>query len=155
MMATKTSNTAGVCWLEHQTLEHIKGALRVALNWSDDEIGVDQKRSSLAFTLQSFRRHFERLMAIEEQDGYLREVSEGNPQAHEQIERLQAEHDRFRMQLRSLDARLQSDFRTWGEAELDSTCEEITLLLREIDSHDLEEIDLLQDTLQHDEGGEG
>jgi hypothetical protein len=94
-------------------------------------------------------------MTIEEQDGYLREVSEANPTSHEQIERLQAEHDRFRMQLRSLDARLQSDFRTWGEAELDSTCEEITLLLREIDSHDLEEIDLLQDTLQHDEGGEG
>ena len=47
---------ANQCWVEHQTLTHIKEALRVTLRWDVPSIGLPRKLSSVTFTLGSFHR---------------------------------------------------------------------------------------------------
>jgi hypothetical protein len=41
------------------------------------------------------------------------------------------------------------------EQEFEFVCSQISELLDNVDQHDVAEIELLQDTLLHDEGGEG
>lgn len=154
MAETRTPSTASLSWIEHEALEHIKGALRVMLAWEGGRVAVEQRRSSLAFSLQSFSRHLQRLMRIEEQDGYMAEVEEINPRLSSRIRVLADEHDRFRQHLADLAPRLDA-VDEWNAIELEDVCGEIKEFLREVDDHDLAEIRLLQEALTLDEGGEG
>ncbi len=60
---------ANQCWIEHQALTHIKEALRITLRWDIPSIGVPRKLSSVSFMLDSFQRHLDRLMKLEEEEG--------------------------------------------------------------------------------------
>lgn len=148
-------NTAAEhCLVEHRALTHIKSALRVTLDWKAPEVGVPRKMSSVRFTLQSFRRHLERLMNLEEQDGYLVIVAECKPHWSPQVESLRAEHDQIRAALRDLDPEIQS-LPPHDQDCLNRVCREINTLLRRIDRHNKRESRLLQDALTLDEGGQG
>ena len=153
-MRTQTDSVASVSWVEHQTLEHIKQALRVTLKWDAPAVSMERKRSSVRFTLQSLCRHLERLMKIEEADGYLDRVVEEKPNLHFRIQRLTRDHQHFRSRVEQL-APMLDDLNEWQDAEFDDACGEINELLDEIDRHDHEEVSLLQDALSYDEGGEG
>lgn len=154
MSLVKTENHASVCWIEHQMLEHIKGALRVTIDWRAPAVSMPRKRSSVSFTLQSFKRHLERLMSIEEEDGYLQDVAEEKPYLYDRVERLASEHRQFRARVRSL-APLLDELSDWQEDEFHEVCGEIAQLLDDIDHHDQEEVRLLQETMMMDDGGEG
>src|SRR3954471_23577512 len=84
---------------EHELLERLKEALRLAKSWSVESVGFERKRSSVCFTAQSMCRHLERLMELEEEGGYMCEVLEAKPQLADDITVLRSDHDAFRRML--------------------------------------------------------
>ncbi len=154
MQGIDTQSTANVAWMEHQILDHVKAALRVTLGWQVPTVGLARKLSSVQFTLKSFQRHLERLMDIEERDGYMDFVIDTKPQLAERVEHLRREHDQFRLEIHHLVP--QVEVLTEFQPDLfKQLCEDITALLEHVDRHDLEEVELLQESLLFDEGGEG
>lgn len=142
---------ASQSWMEHEALEHIKRALRVTINWQSPAISYQRKRQSVQFALESFARHLERLMDIEEEDGYLRMVVESKPSKAKQIAKLRAEHNLFRDRTGEMLDEIDS-LGDWEAAEFERICTDIGQLLDDIDCHDRAEINLLQDAMLLDEG---
>jgi hemerythrin-like domain-containing protein len=154
MFVTDPRLQANASWMEHQILHHVKQALRVTLQWKTPAVGLPRKISSVQFTIKSFQRHLNRVMELEEQDGYMQMVAERKPNLDERIRTLEREHDEFRRRLGELVPRI--DSLTDGDHELvEELCEQLEGLLDRIDQHDLQEIELLQETMLCDEGGEG
>lgn len=154
MQTINTSAQANAACMEHEILNHVKQALRVTLGWKVPPEGVSRKLSSVQFTLKSFQRHLERLMNIEEQDGYLSFVEDAKPNMHFRVDKLVSDHQRFRSDLDNLMPKVDS-LSEYSDDEVDTVCEEIYALLEKVDHHDKEEIALLQDSMWFDEGGEG
>jgi hypothetical protein len=96
MQGIDTNSPVNAACMEHQILDHVKQALRVTLDWKVPTVGVARKLSSVQFTLKSFQRHLERLMNLEEQDGYMALVAEIKPNMCYRVDRLAQDHDRFR-----------------------------------------------------------
>jgi hypothetical protein len=154
MQAFDTRSQANAACLEHEILNHVKQALRVTLGWKVPREGISRKLSSVQFTLKSFQRHLERLMTIEEQDGYMVFVEEVKPNMHSRIAQLERDHAGFRRALDELLPRVDS-LSEYDQDEIESVCDEVHKLLDRIDLHDTQEIELLQESLWFDEGGEG
>jgi hypothetical protein len=57
--------------IEHQVMEHIKDALRIALEAKAWPAAIGRKLASVRFMADSFDRHFRMLMNLEKADGYL------------------------------------------------------------------------------------
>ncbi|MEX0938823.1 MAG: hypothetical protein WDZ59_13260 [Pirellulales bacterium] len=142
------------CWIEHQTLNHVKEALRITLNWKVGAVGLPRKLSSIKFTLKSFQRHLARLMKLEEEGGYMSWVCDEKPSLSERAKLLEGEHERFRRALAHLTAAL-DELRSAEETQFVELCQELESLLQEVDVHDAKEIELMQEALLVDEGGEG
>ena len=146
--------TVSTSLLEHQVLDHVKQALRVILDWDAPEISLPRKLSSLKFTMKSFARHLERVMSIEEEGGYLDDVIAERPNLESRIIRLNRDHLRFRTRVKQISTRLEA-LHGWQEDQFAGLCMEIYELLDDVDRHDEREIDLLQESLLMDDGGEG
>jgi hypothetical protein len=145
---------AAQCLVEHQIIQHVKAALRITLGWEVDSVGLARKLSSVHFTMQSLFRHLQRLMQIEEEDGYLAFVREEKPHLTEKAAALGRDHEQFRDAMRRLDeafARLGADDRPG----FDAACAAINELLARLDAHDQGEMELVQAAFWEDEGGEG
>jgi len=155
MIAVFDGRTAAeACRMEHEILEHIKAALRVTLDWQAPGVGLARKLSSVRFTLKSFERHLDRVMALEEEGGYLCAVAECKPNLHERAETLRAQHDLFREQLATIVIAAEK-VDDYDATRICAVCNEVALMLAKIDKHDRNEIDLIQEALLRDEGGEG
>jgi len=141
-------------WMEHQILDHVKQALRVTLDWDVPSVGLPRKLSSVQFTLKSFLRHLERLMDYEEQDGYMVVVAELKPNMQNRIEHLEHDHAQFRQMMGHLLPEVE-EITEYQSDRFEEVCLKIADLLILVDRHDAEEIELLQETLLCDEGGEG
>lgn len=152
-MSIQSGDTSQVSqsWMEHQSLEHIKRALRVTLNWQTPAISYARKKSSVTFAMECFARHLERLMSIEEEDGYMRTVTDAKPNKAKRIGVLREDHTRFRREVAKLSDEL-SSLDEWQETEFDRVCSEISLLLDDVDKHDRAEVRLLQESMVLDEG---
>lgn len=157
---TKTASSlelrahAQAAWMEHQILSHLKQALRVTLNWKAPSVSMPRKMSSVQFTMKSFQRHLVRMMDLEEQDGYMTAVVERSPNSSPRIQRLEREHAEFREQLEDLTPDV-SALTAFDEDRFEATCARISELLNRVDMHDVNEIELLQETMLCDDGGEG
>jgi len=154
MQAIDNQSLANVARMEHQILHHVKQALRVTLEWKVPSVGLPRKLSSVQFTLQSFQRHLERLMNLEEQDGYMSWVAEMKPNMVLRVEQLEKDHAKFRHVMRDLLPVVEA-LNEYQDEEFENICDEISSFLEQIDRHDTEEVDLLQEALLMDEGGEG
>jgi hypothetical protein len=154
MSPTQTNSIISTVCMEHQILEHVKQALRVTLNWQAPTVSMPRKLSSLQFTFKSFQRHFERLISIEEEGGYMAEVIDVKPYFQERVDQLAGDHKRFRTRLRKMLPEL-NDIQEWEEPRFQQICDELCTLLDEVDAHDLREVELLQESLLSDDGGEG
>ena len=154
MHGIDTHSQANVARMEHQILDHVKQALKVTLNWKVPETGLSRKVSSVRFTFQSFQRHLERLLDLEEQDGYMVLVAELKPNMFTRVERLEQDHLKFREALQQLMPEVEA-VNEYQCEQFEEVCEEIRVLLEKIDQHDAEEIDLIQESMLMDEGGEG
>lgn len=154
MTALQRNSIASTACMEHQILEHIKQALRVTINWQAPVVSMPRKLSSLQFTIKSFQRHFERVIAIEEEGGYMADVLDAKPYMQERIDRLAGDHARFRQRLRKLIPEL-NDIKEWEEPRFNEVCDELRALLDDVDRHDAREVELMQESLLLDDGGEG
>jgi hypothetical protein len=140
--------------MEHQILEHVKQALRVTINWQAPVVSMPRKLSSLQFTIKSFQRHFERVISIEEEGGYMADVLDSKPYLQERIDQLAGDHARFRERLRRLIPEL-NDIKEWEEPRFNQLCDDLRSLLDDVDRHDAREVELLQESQLLDDGGEG
>lgn len=154
MQGIDTRSPANAAWMEHQILDHVKQALRVTLDWKVPSVGFPRKLSSVQFTLKSFQRHLERLMDLEEQDGYMLLVAEMKPNMSFRVDKLERDHERFRKAIRRLLPEVEA-INEYQSEEFDEVCGKIYDLLESVDLHDVEEVDLIQETFLFDEGGEG
>jgi len=140
--------------MEHRTLEYVKQALRVTLQWDVDSVGADRKLSSVRFIAESLQRHLVRLMELEETGGYMQAVVEEKPHLADQIVRLRADHEVFR---RESDALLPKHCDGDGLAEeaLVQLGDALLRFLDRLDEHDRRETNLIQIAFCEDDGGEG
>src|SRR5215213_8382584 len=126
-MPTLRDSVASTACMEHQIFDHIKQALLVTLNWQAPSVSMPRKLSSLQFTIKSFQRHFERVISIEDEGGYMRDVLDFKPYMEERIEQLSADHVRFRERLRALIPKL-NEIKEWDEPRFEGICEELRSL---------------------------
>ena len=133
--------------LEHEVVARLADALRTAIGWSHHG-GVTRKLESVRFLAESFRRHLERMLDLEEHGGYLDQVAASHPHLRPQLGELRAQHEHFRLQIDTALTRLEQ-FDGAGQAELDSMLEEFSTLLDDIDRHNKQETQLLQDVMLH------
>lgn len=153
MSILQDSNVSTAC-MEHQVFEHIKQALLVTLNWQAPSVSMPRKLSSLQFTIKSFQRHFERVISIEEEGGYMADAMETKPYFQDRVEQLAKDHARFRDRLRKLMPEL-SETKEWEEPRFERICTELRSLIADLDRHNGREIELLQESICTDDGGEG
>jgi hypothetical protein len=153
-MSTLNDSSVSTACLEHQVFEHIKQALLVTLNWQAPVVGMPRKLSSLQFTIKSFQRHFERVLSIEEEGGYMADAMDAKPYFQDRVEQLAKDHVRFRDRLRKLLPEL-NDTKEWEEPRFERICDDLRTLVADIDGHNEREIELLQESALVDEGGEG
>ena len=123
-MPTIRDSAASTACMEHQVFEHIKQALLVTLNWQAPSVSMPRKLSSLQFTIKSFQRHFERVISIEDEGGYMRDVLEYKPYMEERIDQLARDHIRFRERLRKLMPQL-NDIKDWDEPRVEQVCDDL------------------------------
>ncbi len=145
---------AQASFMEHQILDHVKQALRVTLDWKAPSIAVARKMSSVQFTAKSFTRHLLRMMDLEESDGYMNVVRAQKPHLEHRVKKLERQHAEFRDFMDELKPEVAAMV-ALPEDQFEYVCSRIVELLDRVDQHDLEEIELLQETLLCDEGGEG
>lgn len=140
--------------IEHEMLKHIAAGLRATMERKLTGEDISRKLGSLRFISQSFQRHLEHVMALEEYDGYMNVVTESYPEFTERTKKLRAEHDRFREELGRVNYRLErmsaSDLETFNDH-----CAHLNRLLEEINEHNQRETALIQEAFLEDVGGEG
>ena len=142
------------CWSEHTVLTEVKKALRVTLSWNAPSVGVARKLASLRYTIRVFQRHFERLMELEEKGGYMVVVGKSKPNMLRRAKRLRTQHDHFRALLYQILPTIDS-LKPVEEHRFEEICGNISKLLESVEKHDSDEINLIQEALLFDEGGEG
>jgi hypothetical protein len=140
--------------VEHEMLGHIIEGLRVTAGWQPHGPDGSRKLSTLRFIAQSFQRHLERLLALEEHDGYMDHLSGCDPRLGRAADALRAEHDCFRTEARRVADRL-GRLPATDPAALAGVCDDLLALLGRIEAHSSKEIHLLQEAFGRDGGGEG
>ena len=90
------------CRTEYKTFQNIKEALRVTVEWRVPSVGISRKLSSVLFIIRALQRHLERLLDLEERDGYMEVVGERNPNRMHDADRLLSDHEEFRQSLREI-----------------------------------------------------
>ena len=153
-MPTLRDSSASTACMEHQIFEHVKQALLVTLNWQAPTVSMPRKLSSLQFTIKSFQRHFDRVISIEDEGGYMADVLESKPYMEERVQHLAKDHGRFRDRLKKLTADL-NDIKEWDEPRFEQVCGDLRALIADIDHHNECEVELLQESVLVDDGGEG
>lgn len=132
--------------VEHQILEHVKDALRLTLEMKATAGSLSRKLSSVRFMTQSFGRHLERLLSLEEDGGYMDLVRERRPQLVDEAARLRQEHAELRELLanisRGLEALADDD-----DERFNGLCHKLHDLLDRLDEHDAKEVSLLEEVL--------
>ena len=86
--------------------------------------------------------------------GFDEVVRELKPNLFSQVERLQAEHQRFRESINALMPKF-DEITAVNADRFQGLCADLATLLDELDIHERKETELLQDVFLTDEGGEG
>jgi hypothetical protein len=93
--------------VEHGLLKHLIEGLRAVVAWPVPRSDASRKLSTMRFVAGSFQRHLERLLALEEFDGYMGLVRATSPRLGRVANALRAEHERFRTEACRLAQRLE------------------------------------------------
>ena len=140
--------------VEHGLLQHLIQGLREVAAWPVPGPDASRKLSTLRFVAGSFQRHLERLLALEEGDGYLGLVRAASPRLVRAADALRAEHERFRAEARRVVQRLELLAGT-DPAALGPVCADLLTLLGQVEVHSEREMALVHEAFGQDEGGEG
>jgi hemerythrin-like domain-containing protein len=138
--------------VEHELLQYLIQGLRAMAAWPVPGPDASRKLSTLRFTAQSFQRHLERLLAVEEYDGYMGLVRVAAPRLGRATDALKDEHEQFRTEARRVVRRLDL-LPSTDLAALGQVCDDLLALLRQIEEHSRKELTLLQEAFGQDEGG--
>ena len=140
--------------VESGLLQHLINGLRAALAWEVRGDDFSRKLSTLRFISGSFQRHLERLMTLEEVDGYMDLVLETKPFLSKSVGCLKQDHEGFRSSTRDVVCRLAivhpTDPITFAEI-----CDDLAELLNKLETHGRKEVKLFQEAFEQEEGGEG
>jgi hypothetical protein len=107
------------------------------------------KLSSLHFVAESFERHLERMFEYEEQEdqhGYMQAVEAGFPSFRAQAAEFRQQHRQFRATMQDLLRRL-SQREHLSSAEAEQLFEDFSTLLDQIDRHNKQEMNLLEELI--------
>jgi hypothetical protein len=96
--------------------------------------------------MESFQRHLDRMLEMEEHEGYMDVVQEQQLPYLPQIAEFRGEHNQFRTRLGELMDRTTDSL---SEAEAEPLFSELTTLLEQIDGHNKKEMNLLQEIILH------
>jgi hemerythrin-like domain-containing protein len=148
-------NVAQQMQVEHGLLQNLIQGLRSTVAWQVPGPDASRKLSTLRFIAQSFQRHLERLLAMEEYDGYMGLVRASCPRLGRATDALKAEHEDFRTEARRIAQRLER-LPSTDLAALGQVCADLLALLGQVEGHSRKEMALLQEAFAQDErGGEG
>lgn len=139
--------------VEQGMLENLMQALRDTMAWQV-EGDNSRKVSTLRFIAQSFQRHLEHLMTLEEYDGYMDLVMSTSPHLSRSVQNLRQEHDQFRGAVRRLVQRLER-LSVSDAPGLAAVCNDLQALLEQVVAHDRRERGLWLEAFGRDGGGEG
>lgn len=153
-LLTNDQDIARQLHVESGLMNLLVEGLRGMLAWQIQGHDYARKLSTVAFASKSLRRHLDRLMNLEETDGYMDIVLETKPHLSKVVDQLRQEHDRFRHATKRFVHRLEHMSSTDQDA-FDRTCMELTDFLQKLDRHSRREAKLIQETFEQEEGGEG
>jgi hypothetical protein len=131
---------------EHEILMHVTNALRTVLDWQDRDYDLSRKLSSLRFTTESFQRHLERLMSLEEHHGYMEAIAESRPDLHAEVETLHKDHEEIRRSLKEIVHGLET-LTPVAHAGYARASESLSRLLERVERHGNREAELLEQAL--------
>jgi hemerythrin-like domain-containing protein len=138
---------------EHEVLARLSDSLRTAIRWGQHG-DLSRKLAAVQFLTESFQRHLERMLELEEQGGYLEMLEKSHPQFQSRAATFREEHQQFRESTqRLLRGMGQSIVPT--QSDVESHFNELTALLEKIDTHNKRELDLLQEMILHHQADEG
>jgi hemerythrin-like domain-containing protein len=140
--------------VEKKLLKVLVEGMKNTLAWRIRGDDMSRKLSTLRFITRSFRSHMERLMALEERDGYMDVVIEKHPHLNKKVEALRADHNDFRVGMKRLTDDLERVLPTDQKA-LNDLCDGASALLKKVDEHSTKEADIFQEAFEREEGGEG
>ena len=137
--------------VEHDMLAHARDALASTLDWQTVGETFTRKLSSLRFAVKAYHEHLERVLAIEECDGYIDFICEESPWLTERVNQLRAEHDDFRAEINEIATKLDRLLPT-DHAALNAMSRRIQVLLEAFTNHSERELALLQTAMNDDIG---
>jgi hypothetical protein len=140
--------------VEQNMLMLLIEGLRNTLAWEVQGNDFVRKLSTLRFITQSFQRHLEHVLALQEYDGYMDLVLQVSPQLGNLIDALRQEHDQFRKEASHIVHQFEHVLPTDGDS-FARICAELAGLLNRLDVHNKKEVALLQEAFVQDEGGQG
>lgn len=140
--------------VESDLLQALMEGLRAALAWEVRGEDCSRKLGTMRFIARSFQRHLERLIKLEEQDGYMDIVLEAKPFLSSRVNSLKHDHDAFRRALARLIHRL-ARVTAIDLATLEDVCGDFSELLDRLDVHHRREAKLFHEVFEQEEGGEG
>jgi hypothetical protein len=140
--------------VENGMLMLIREGLRNTLAWTVQDTGIPRKLSTLRFITQSLQRHLERVLALEEYDGYMDLVLHESPRLSNTVDALKLDHEQLRKD--AIHIVLQFEQVSPADTELfGRVCDELAGLLNRLDAHNKKEATLMQEAFARDGGGEG
>ena len=138
--------------VEHGLLQQLIQGLRATAAWPVPGPDASRKLSTLRFVAGSFQRHLERLLALEEYDGYMGLVQASSPRLGRTADALRVEHEHFRSEAGRVAQRLERLAGSDPEA-MERVCADLLALLAQIESHSEKEMALVHEAFGQDEGG--
>ncbi len=139
---------------ERKLVQHVKNALRITIDWDSNTVGVPRKLSSVTFSTLSLERHFQRLMKMEDDAGFMVVVAQEKPNLSDRASHLRNQHSELGCRISSILPIIKSVPEN-DINRLDAVCSVLRTLLNDIEQQEQQEIELLQQALAEDEGGEG
>src|SRR5687767_6846295 len=80
---------------EHEVLARLSDALRTAIRWGQHG-DLRRKLTAVQFLTESFQRHLDRMLELEEQGGYLGLLRRSHPELQSRADAFAQEHEQFR-----------------------------------------------------------
>jgi len=148
------NNIAEQMVVEHEMFKHIMDGLLLALGLKLEGDDFSRKLHTIRFIAQSFQRHLNHLLTLEEYGGYMDAVVNLSPQLSRRVDALRQEHDQFRKTSRQVLLRLETVAPT-DRTTFRNVCNELLALLKKLEDHTRKEVELVQETFHRDGGGEG
>jgi hypothetical protein len=140
--------------LENEMVKYLVEGLWTTLAWKANENEIGRKLATLRFIAHCFQRHMDRLMTLEECDGYMEHVLTRSPKLEKTVAALKQDREYFRKET----TRIVQDLDQCSPSEkvtLTRVSDDLIVLLTNLDRHNGKEADALEEAFEREEGGEG